>query len=125
MRLRLTLSLILFPLLAGCDNARLQPVCTEEFGMIFTPHDTTVLVGAQFQATIKLVGCGGRETFSDTFTWASSDTTVATVTPTPTFLFDGIGRATVTARSPGVAHIIPTGETYKNLPGPTVTVLAP
>ena len=111
--------------IASCENGPFNPACTLELGMIYTPRDTTVAVGAQFYATIKLVGCGGRETLSDTFTWASSDSAVASVSPVPTVVGENPGwRALVTARAPGAAGLIPTGQRFQFLPGPMVTVQA-
>lgn len=112
-------------LLLGCDGPSqlaAVPNCTDELRLRWTPADTTVDVGAKFAAAISLSTCGGNVHLSDRVTWASSDTTVATVETVPIGLGGSNARGLVTTRAAGVAYIIATGAKYHTLWGPKVTV---
>lgn len=100
--------------LAGCDGAPFGPTpCTLELRVEYTPSDTTVSTGSQFDATVALSSCGGREKLRDTFVWSSQDADVARV--------DALsGR--VTAVSPGSTTIRAAGKKYGAVGGLSITV---
>ena len=56
--------------------------CTDELRVRLTPRDTSVVVGATFQASVALSTCGGGKRVSDAFTWSSLDLNVVRVDAT-------------------------------------------
>ncbi len=60
-------------------SAVCETVCTLELTVRLAPADTTIALGESFNAEVELSSCGGRETFSDDYTWVSDDTTVVVV----------------------------------------------
>lgn len=105
-------------LAAACDSTTGPFACTQEFAIRFTPGDTTVSAGSEFNATIELSSCGGREKFLDTFAWSSADTTVISVRPVP----GTTAMIIVTARGAGSTRISAIGADYGKFVGPQITV---
>ncbi len=68
-----------------------------------SPGDTTISVGQQFAAMVHLFGCHGTLPLTDTFTWHSQDTTVATVDST-SGIVTGVGH--------GHTLVFPNGKHY-------------
>ena len=63
----------------------------------FSPQDTTIGLGGQYTARLDLTGCGQKR-LSDTITFQSSDTAIATVgTTTGVVIGFRSGTATITA----------------------------
>ena len=65
--------------LGACSVPPFGRDCTDELRIQLAPRDTSVVVGASFQARVSLSTCGGSKRLSDTFTWSSLDPTVVQV----------------------------------------------
>jgi len=86
--------------------------CPLNLGFQYTPADTTIHVGQSYTTSVKLiVGCGSDY---DTFTWESSNPSVARVDP----------MGVVTGIGPGQATITAIGQKYGAVAGAHVTVAA-
>ena len=77
--------------------------CTDELRVNISPRDTSVAIGAAFQAKVALSTCGGDKRLTDTFTWMSVDPAIARV---------GAADGRVTAVAPGETTIEVTGARY-------------
>jgi Bacterial Ig-like domain (group 2) len=87
--------------------------CTDELGISIKPTASTLAVGQTVSPTVRLSSCGGREHFTDAFTWRTADSAVVAV--------DSLsGR--ISARAPGVAHVEVRGARYGQLGEVVVTV---
>jgi uncharacterized protein YjdB len=89
--------------------------CTHELRIRLGPQDTTVRVGATYQARVGLSSCGGRKQLSDSFTWTAADAAVVRVDAST-------GR--VTALATGETRVTVEGERYGRLGSIRVTVQA-
>ena len=70
--------------------------CTDELRVLLAPRDSSVVVGASFQARVALSTCGGSKRLRDTFTWSTLDPNVVQVTAsTGRVTAVGIGATTV------------------------------
>ncbi len=101
--------------LAACAALPTE-ACTDELRIQLGPRDTTVPVGASYQARIGLSSCGGREHLSDSFAWTAADPAVVRVDAST-------GR--VTALASGETHVDVSGQRYGRLGSIRVTVRAP
>ena len=110
--LRLSAVLIGAAILAACA-ASATGVCTDDLRIQLGPQDTTVRVGASYQARIALSTCGGRKQVLDSFVWTAANPAVVRV-DAPT------GR--VTALAVGETRVDVAGERYGRLGGIRVTV---
>ncbi|MEO6877756.1 MAG: Ig-like domain-containing protein [Gemmatimonadaceae bacterium] len=54
-------------------------VCPSDLRGVFSPADTTILVGQHFSATLTVLYCGGGSVRRDTVAWKSEDISVVTV----------------------------------------------
>lgn len=82
--------------LSACSGSPFGESCTLELRISLAPEDTSMVVGASFQARVALSSCGGRKRLSDTFTWSSLDPNVVQVTAsTGRVTAVGIGETTV------------------------------
>lgn len=89
--------------LAACSVTPFGQDCTDELRIQLAPRDTSVGVGASFQAGVSLSTCGGSKRLSDTFTWSSLDPAVVQV-------IASTGR--VTAVAPGETTVSVVGARY-------------
>lgn len=92
------------------------------------PPTTTITVGQTTQFTARAFDQFGRAMTGVTITFASDNTTVATVDSVSTDSGTGIATATIGAHNPGTAHITATttdGTTTANSSHATVTVSGP
>lgn len=105
------MALVALVTMNGCT----QPVraCTDELGIHLTPQDTTVAAGRAFTPVVALSTCGGRRRVEDTFTFTTTDATVASVDRTT-------GR--ITAVGAGQAEVRVTGEQHGRVGEVRVTV---
>ncbi len=110
------LAMIACTVAGACVADSSLAVCTDELRVRFTPADTTIVLSQAFTASVRLSTCGGARSLSDTFTWASEDTSVATVD-------SRTGR--VTGRGLGETHIAARGQRYGVLGGLRVAVGMP
>ena len=92
--------------LGACSGPPFGETCTQELRIHLSPSDTTVVVGASFQAEVSLATCGGSKRLSDTFTWGARDPTIVQVTAST-------GR--VTAVGSGQTTVNVTGARYGSL----------
>jgi hypothetical protein len=97
---------ILFTTACGCD-ADLQ--------VRFNPANRTLAVGESFTPSVRLLGCGGTEPLSEVVTWAAQDTSIVRV--------DAASGRTLALRT-GTTVVLATGQTYHNVGGVSVTVVA-
>jgi hypothetical protein len=105
--------LLLSSLTAACDLLT-GDACTRELRVTVEPASVIALqIGQVVSPDITLSSCGGRETLSDTFTWMSSDTTVARV---------NVATGTITGVAPGMAQVQAAGARYGNVALISVTV---
>src|SRR5687768_14266189 len=82
--------------LGACSGPPFGKTCTDELRVRFAPRDSTVVLGASFQASVSLSTCGGSERLRDTFTWSSLDPNVVQViASTGRVTAVGIGETTV------------------------------
>lgn len=89
--------------------------CTDELLIRLGPQDTTVRVGATYQARAGLSSCGGRKRLSDSFTWTAADAAVVRVDAST-------GR--ITALATGETRVTVDGTGYGRLGSIRVTVQA-
>jgi hypothetical protein len=99
---------------SACSSPSPFGACTEELRVRLTPQDTAVAEGSAFSATAALSSCGGKQELEDSFTFQSSDVSVAAVD-------SASGR--VTAIGSGRADINVVGERYGPVGRILVTVL--
>jgi len=78
-----------------------------------TPRDTTVFVGQQFTATIRVLHCGDQRELHPTLTWASMDSLVVRVNPQT---------GVVKAVGVGTARLVVNAEGFGLLPATIVSV---
>jgi hypothetical protein len=82
--------------LGACSISPFGGDCTDELRIHLAPRDTSVVVGASFDARVSLSTCGGSKRVSDTFTWTSLDPGVVQVTAaTGRVTAVAVGEATV------------------------------
>jgi hypothetical protein len=95
------------------DSLNVTISCTAELVPVFTPQTQTLAVGASFTPSAKVMGCGGQLTYSDTFTWSASDTTIIRV--------DSLSGTTTGLRA-GSARVLAHGARFGDIGGVSVTV---
>jgi Bacterial Ig-like domain (group 2) len=96
---------------AACSGAArgVTEACPADLRVVFSPQDTTIQAGQQFPIHFTLLGCGGTQTLTDSVTYASANTAVATV---------GASSGVVSGVAAGATTIVVTGHHY----GVTVNV---
>ena len=95
------------------DSLEVAVVCTMELGIELTPPTQALAVGQSFTPTVRLIGCGGQLTLSDTIRWSADDPAIVRV--------DAVSGLT-TAIGVGQTVVRPRGVRYGQLPGVFVTV---
>jgi hypothetical protein len=90
------------------DSMSVSVSCSLELTPVLSPQTQTLAVGESFTPSIKLFGCGGQLTVTDTFHWSASDSTVVRV--------DSLGGTTIGLR-PGQASVFVHGTRYGGLLG--------
>ena len=102
-------------LLAGCDVVPTAN-CTQELRIALTPLDTTVRLGASFQAAVRLSSCGGSKQLSDRFAWTAADPAIVAV---------HVATGRVTALAAGETRVEVRGQYYGPLGSIRVVVQEP
>jgi hypothetical protein len=77
--------------------------CDAVLGVRTTPTSAELSVGERVNVSVRLTGCGGRETLTDVITWSADDTTIVSVDN---------ALAQVTARKPGSTVVHGVGARY-------------
>jgi hypothetical protein len=97
------------------DSVAVAVVCTAELRVEITPGAQTLAVGESFTPTVKLTGCGGRLTLSDTVRWSAADSSVARV--------DAVSARTTGVRA-GQTTVYARWDRYGLVAGVPVTVVS-
>jgi uncharacterized protein YjdB len=98
------------------DSLNISVDCTMELVAVYTPSTKTLIVGESFTPSLVLFGCGGHLTYSDTFQWSASDSTIVRV--------DAMTGTTTGLRS-GAARIFAHGTRFGSVGSMGITVTAP
>jgi hypothetical protein len=98
------------------DSLNVSVDCTMELVPVYTPSTKTLVVGESFTPSLVLLGCGGHLTYSDTFQWSASDSTILRVDATT---------GTTTGLRSGAARLFAHGTRFGSVGSMGITVTAP
>jgi len=98
------------------DSLQVWVSCTMELVPVFNPSTKTLAVGESFTPSLVLFGCGEHLTYSDTFQWSASDSTIVRVDATA---------GTTTGLRSGTARVFAHGTRFGSVGSMGITVTAP
>jgi hypothetical protein len=116
-RVAIAITLVAFAAVSCSREPSFVRACTRELTSTLTPHDTAVAPGSHFTARVALATCGGTEHVSDSFTWATEDSSIARVDPASgNVIATGLGSTTLSVTGVHLGQLGRTHVTVRSAP---------